>query len=200
MKQFFFKPIPVFSEYLKIQNIIFTSIQLEVEVLNQHRQFYNPNKFIYQIEKAYKSNHLLNLISAISSYSCNAFIFYFSPIWFVSLPLYLFANLKIWRATWLKTSFFILEYKVWTKKSLMSNYKGKLDFKIIISFFPFIFGISYIIYSRYQNQVFPYFINKNLPGIYPSFPKLKWDTFQNITSHQLPLKPINLANLPSLSS
>ena len=195
MKQFFFKPIPVFSEYLKIQNIIFTSIQLEVEVLNQHRQFYNPNKFIYQIEKAYKSNHLLNLISAISSYSCNAFIFYFSPIWFVSLPLYLFANLKIWRATWLKTSFFILEYKVWTKKSLMSNYKGKLDFKIIISFFPFIFGISYIIYSRYQNQVFPYFINKNLPGIYPSFPKLKWDTFQNITSHQLPLKPINLAKL-----
>ena len=48
MKQFSFKPAQVFSEYLKIQNIIFTSIQLEVEVLNQHRQFYNPNKFSRQ--------------------------------------------------------------------------------------------------------------------------------------------------------
>ena len=195
MKQFSFTPTRVFSEYLKIQNIILTSIQLEVEVLNQNRQFYNPNQFIGQIEKAYKSNNLINLISGISLYFCNTFIFYFFPIWIISLPLYLFANLKIWRSTWLKTSFLIFEYKVWTRNSLMANWKGTLDFKIIISFFPFIFGISYIIYSRYQNQVFPYFIHKNLPGIYPSFPRLKWDTFQNITSYQLTVEPISLNKL-----
>ena len=195
MKQFPFRPTRVFSEYLKIQNIILTSIQLEVEVLNQNRQFYNPNQFIGQIEKAYKSNNLINLISTISLYFRNTFIFYFLPIWIISLPLYLFANLKIWRSTWLKTSFLVFEYKVWTRNLLMANWKGTLDFKIIISFFPFIFGISYIIYSRYQNQVFPYFIHKNLPGIYPSFPRLKWDTFQNITSYQLTVEPISLNKL-----
>ena len=197
MTQFFLKPTRVLNEYLKIQNLIFTSFQLEVKVLNHHRQFYNPNRFICQIKKAYKSKNYINLISAISLYSCNSFIFYFFPVWVISLPLYLFANLKIWRSTWLKTSFLLCEYKVWTKNSLIANYKGTLDFKIIISFFPFIFGISYIIYSRYQNQVFTYFIHKNLPGIYPSFPRLKWDTFQNITYHQLTIEPVSLTNLVS---
>ena len=198
MKQFPFRSTRVFSEYLKIQNIIFTSIQLEVEVLNQHRQFYNPSKFICQIKKAYKSNNLINLISALSCYSWNTFIFYFLPIWIISLPLYLVANFKVWRSTWLKTSFLIFEYKIWTRNALMANWKGPLDCKIIISFFPFIFGISYIIYSRYQNQVFPYFIHKNLPGISPSFPRLRWDTFQNITYYQLNLEPTTLTqSLPN---
>ena len=197
MKQYFLKPARVFSEYFKIRNIIFTSIQLEVEVLNQYRQFYNPNKFFAHIEKAYKASNLIKLITAISFYCCNAFLFYFLPFWILSLPLYLFINLKIWKSAWLKMSFSISEYKVWTKHSLMVNFKGTLDFKIIISFFPFIFGISYVIYSRYQNQVFPYFIQKNLPGVYPSFPRLKWDTFQNITSYQLTKEPL-LPNKNSL--
>ena len=63
MKQYFLKPARVFSEYFKIRNIIFTSIQLEVEVLNQYRQFYNPNKFFAHIEKAYKASNLIKLIT-----------------------------------------------------------------------------------------------------------------------------------------
>ena len=185
MKQFFFSPARVFSEYLKIQSIIFTSIQLEAEVLNKHRQFYNPNKVSRQIEEAYKSQNLLKIISALNLYSYNSVLFYSLPLWIISFPFYLFFNLKILKSAWLNISFSISEYRIWTKNSLLSNFRATFNLKIMVSFFPFIFGISYVIYSRYQNQVFTYFIHKNLPGAYPSFPKLKWETFQNIISPQL---------------
>ena len=204
MKQSFFRPAQVFCEYFKIQTIIFNSIQLEFEVLNNYRQLYNPSQFSLQIEKAYKNNNLVKLINAISLYSFHAFLFYFFPFWIVSFPFYLFKNLKIWRLAWLKISFSISEYKFLTKTALVTNFKGIFNLQIIISFFPFVFGISYIIYSRYQHQVFSYFIHKNLPGVYPCLPRLKWDTFQNITSQHLNTKSIyltkDLSNKTILSS
>ena len=201
MKQFSFKPAQVFSEYLKIQNIIFTSIQLEAEVLNKHRQFYNPNKFSGQIEKAYRSHNLLRIISAINIYSYNSLVFYSLPLWIISFPFYLFFNFKSLKSAWFKISFSVSEYKAWTKSSLVSNFRGTFNLKIIVSFFPFIFGISYIIYSRYQSQVFTYFIHRNLPGAYPSFPKLRWETFQNIISPQLiPENTSRFFNLDSTSN
>ena len=185
MKQSFFSPAQVFSEYLKVQNIIFTSIQLEAEVLNKHRQFYNPNKFSGQIEEAYKSQNLLKIIDALNVYSYNSFLFYFLPLWIISFPFYLFFNLKNLKSAWLNISFSISEYRIWTRNSLVSSFRATFNLKIIVSFFPFIFGLSYVIYSRYQNQVFTYFIHKNLPGVYPSFPKLKWETFQSVICPQL---------------
>jgi hypothetical protein len=183
------KSAQIVIEPLTIKSIVFNSIQLEVQLLNNYRQFFNPNKFSREIEKAYRNNQLLQLIRYITLYSYNSVIFYFLPLWFLMFPFYFLSNLKIWRATWLKISFSISEYRTWTKNSLTSNFQGKgaINFKIVISFFPFIFGISYIIYSRYQNQVFSYFIQENLPGAYPSYPKITWETFQHIISSQLKL-------------
>ena len=195
MKKSVFRSAQVGSESLKLKTIIVNSIQLEVQLLNNHRQCFNPNKFSLEIEKAYSNNQVLQLIGYITLYSYNSVIFYFLPFWYVMFPFYFLSNLKIWRATWLKISFSISEYKTWTKNSLTANFKGKgaINFKIVISFFPFIFGISYIIYSRYQNQVFSYFIQKNLPGAYPSYPKITWETFQHITLSQLKLDS-NISN------
>ena len=183
------KFLPTRSQRLKITNIIFNSIQLEVQLLKQDREFYNPNKFSSQIQKSYICNRRLELIGYLALYSVNSTIFYFFPLWFFMFPFYLFSNFQIWRSAWLKISVSVSEYKLWTKNSLTFTLKGAANLQVVISFFPFIFGISYIIYSRYQNQVFSYFLHKNLPGIYPSYPKLTWETFQHITSSELKLDP-----------
>ena len=83
MTKLSFQPARVFSEYEKIQTIIFNSIQLELEVLNNDRQLYNPSQFSLQIEKAYKNNNLVQLLNAIRLYSSHAFLFYFFPFWIV---------------------------------------------------------------------------------------------------------------------
>ena len=112
MKQFVFSLARVLSEYLKIQNIILTSIKLEVQILKNYRQVYNPNQYVPKIEKAYKNNNLITLVSTISLYSSHFFLFYFWPLWILSFPFYLFINLKVWKSTWLKISFSIYEYKI----------------------------------------------------------------------------------------
>ena len=121
-------------------------------------------------------------------------------------------NLNIWKTTFiflkkrkgLKLTFFIansekLQALVKHKNGIRgvipgSQWKESITLKIVVSFFPFIFGISYIIYSRYRNQTFSYFFNKNLPGAYSFYPQLTWQTFEHITSFKLQSEPI-LSNL-----
>ena len=52
MKKSVFRSAQVGSESLKLKTIIVNSIQLEVQLLNNHRQCFNPNKFSLEIEKA----------------------------------------------------------------------------------------------------------------------------------------------------
>jgi len=171
---------------LKITNIIFNSIQLEVELLKQDREFYNPNKFSSQIQESYICNRRLKLIAYLTLYSVNSAIFYFFPLWFFMFPFYLFSNFQIWKSAWCKISASVSVYRLWTRKSLTSRVDA---LKVGIGLFPFFFGISYILYSRYQNQVFSYLLHKNLPVIYPSYPKLTWESFQHIISSELKLDP-----------
>ena len=195
-----------FNKYLKIQKIIINSIKLEIQLLNNYRQFYNPNQFGMQIRTAYKDNQIFQLLGYISLYFSNSIIFYFLPLWIISFPFVFITNLNFWKATFIffnkkqqgKLTFFINYH---AKVQALAKYKGgfvifrsqwkeSINLKFVITFFPFIFGISYIIYSRYRNQTFSYFLNKNLPGAYSSYPQLTWQTFEHITFFKLKPEPV----------
>ena len=195
-----------FNKYLKIQKIISNSIKLEIQLLNNYRQFYNPNQFGIQIRTAYRDNQIFQLLGYIALYFSNSIIFYFLPLWIVIFPFVFIKNLNIWKATFIflrkkqevKLTFFInyhakvqalAKYKVGFA-IFGSQWKESINLKFVISFFPFIFGISYIIYSRYRNQTFSYFFNKNLPGAYSSYPQLTWQTFEHITFFKLKPEPV----------
>ena len=212
MKKIVLKDAPESNKYLKIQNIIINSIKFEIQLLNNYRQFYNPNQFDIQIRTAYRDNKIFQLLGYIALYFSNSIIFYFLPLWVISFPFVFMTNLNIWKTTFLffkkskgfKLTFFIansekLQALLKHKNGIRgvtpgSQWKESITLKIVVSFFPFIFGISYIIYSRYRNQTFSYFFNKNLPGAYSSYPQLTWQTFEHITSFKLQPEPI-LSNL-----
>lgn len=196
MKQFDFQFNRILSKAVKIQDIILTSIKLEK--VNNERQLYNPSKTYVEIKKAYKNNSLLGLVTTLNLYCYSTALFYFWPGWFLKSILLILSNVKLEKLNWIKISFSIDKYKNWTKDSLITRFKGSFNFKIIVSVFPFIIGVSYIISYRYKDQVFSYFIQKNLPGGYSSFPQVKWDTFQNIFSQQLGLE--SLTELTSLDN
>ena len=215
MKKIVLKDGPEFNQYLKIQNIIINSIKFEIQLVNNYRQFYNPNQFDIQIRTAYRDNKIFQLLGYIALYFSNSIIFYFLPLWVISFPFVLITNLNIWKTTFIffkkrkgfKLTFFIanseklqalLKHKNGIRGvTLGSQWKESINLKIVVSFFPFIFGISYIIYSRYRNQTFSYFFNKNLPGAYSSYPQLTWQTFEHITSFRLQPESI-LSNLKKI--
>ena len=195
-----------FNKYLKIQKIISNSIKLEIQLLNNYRQFYNPNQFGIQIRTAYRDNQIFQLLGYIALYFSNSIIFYFLPLWIIIFPFVFIKNLNIWKATFIflrkkqevKLTFFInyhAKVQALAKHKVGfaifgSQWKESINLKFVISFFPFIFGISYIIYSRYRNQTFSYFFNKNLPGAYSSYPQLTWQTFEHITFFKLKPEPV----------
>jgi len=208
MKKIVLKDVPEFNKYLKIQDILINSIKFEIQLLNNYRQFYNPNQFDIQIRTAYRDNKIFQLLGYIALYFSNSIIFYFLPLWVISFPFVFMTNLNIWKTTFMffkkrkgfKLTFFIanseklqalLKHKNGIRGvTLGSQWKESITLKIVVSFFPFIFGISYIIYSRYRNQTFSYFFNKNLPGAYSSYPQLTWQTFEHITSFKLQPEPV----------
>lgn len=195
-----------FNKYLKIQKIIINSIKLEIQLLNNYRQFYNPNQFGIQIRTAYRDNQIFQLLGYIALYFSNSIIFYFLPLWITIFPFVFITNLNIWKTTFIffkkkqevKLTFFInyhAKVQALAKHKVGfaifgSQWKESINLKFVISFFPFIFGISYIIYSRYRNQTFSYFFNKNLPGAYSSYPQLTWQTFEHITFFKLKPEPV----------
>ena len=90
-----------FNKYLKIQKIISNSIKLEIQLLNNYRQFYNPNQFGIQIRTAYRDNQIFQLLGYIALYFSNSIIFYFLPLWIVIFPFVFIKNLNIWKATFI---------------------------------------------------------------------------------------------------
>ena len=180
--------------FIKLSKNIVNSIKLEIILVKEIRQSYNPVHFFLNIKQAYQKRQILYLINQTIFCFINAFIYSFLPIWFAIIPIRFLINFKIWRLTFSKLNFSIQEYRTWTKNSIVNSCKQTINFKIGLSFFPFLFGISEMILSRYQDQTFSYFIQKNLPGISLSPQKLSWETFQYITSKNLNLKESNLIN------
>nr|YP_009105734.1 cell division protein [Neocystis brevis]AIT94395.1 cell division protein [Neocystis brevis] len=103
-------------------------------------------------------------------------------------------NFKIWKISFIKFKFSIQEYRNWTRNSIVSNWQQNINFRIGLTFFPFVFGISQMILLRYQDQTFSLFIQKNLPSILLSPQKLSWETYEHITSKNLNLKNFFLTN------
>ena len=103
-------------------------------------------------------------------------------------------NFKIWKISFIKFKFSIQEYRNWARNSIAYNWQQNINFRIGLTFFPFVFGISQMILLRYQDQTFSLFIQKNLPSILLSPQKLSWETYEHITSKNLNLKNFFLTN------
>nr|YP_009105144.1 cell division protein [Edaphochlorella mirabilis]AIT93733.1 cell division protein [Edaphochlorella mirabilis] len=189
MNKIYLKSSPILFNWIKTQNLIFNSIKIEFKLLTNEREVYNPSPFLIKIQNAWEKKNLLNVVRYTTLYLFNFIFFYCFPFWVIRFCMRWFSNFKIWKLTVVKINFSVSEYRVQSKNVLLNISKETINFKIIISVAPLIFGISQIIYSKYEDQTFSYYIQKNLPGWYPSHPKIMWGTFEHIISNQLK-KPI----------
>ena len=84
-----------------------------------------------------------------------------------------------------KESVFVSNYRIRTRTLVTTNCKKLNNIQFVIAFFPFIFTFSFLIRSRYKEQLFSYLVKDTLPGICVSHQNLSWETFREITSKKI---------------
>jgi len=84
-----------------------------------------------------------------------------------------------------KESVFVSNYRIRTRTLITTNCKKLNNIQFVIAFFPFIFTFSFLIRSRYKEQLFSYLVKDTLPGICVSHQNLSWETFREITSKKV---------------
>jgi ATP-dependent Zn protease len=183
-----------FSELLKFQRLFLNSIKLEMQLIYETRESFNPNKFFIGIKHAYNKKQFFKLITQLSFYLGYSLIYYLFFIWILVFPIKLFTNLQIWKITFIKLKVSVEQYRNYSRNSINLMWKQNTNFRIGITFVPVVLGISQMIILRYQDQTFSVFIQKNLPSISLSPQKLSWETYEHITSKKFDLKNFFLTN------
>ena len=84
-----------------------------------------------------------------------------------------------------KESVFVSNYRIRTRTLITTNCKKLNNIQFVIAFFPFILTFSFLIRSRYKEQLFSYLVKDTLPGICVSHQNLSWETFREITSKKV---------------
>ena len=84
-----------------------------------------------------------------------------------------------------KESVFLSNYRIRTRTLITTNCKKLNNIQFVIAFFPFIFTFSFLIRSRYKEQLFSYLVKDTLPGICVSHQNVSWETFREITSKKV---------------
>jgi ATP-dependent Zn protease len=99
-------------------------------------------------------------------------------------------TVQVWKLTFWKIQFFILNLKNKRKKPINNS-----EFDFILVTIPFLLGFFQFIFTKYHNQSFFYFFEKNLPGIFLPTENLEWETFFYIQSkkfNNITIKKIEL--------
>jgi ATP-dependent Zn protease len=172
---------------LKDLQVFYNSLNLELFKLNHIRKTYNPNRFLGNIEKSYHKKNILEFTSQCSCYLIYSFIYYFFPFWLIVLFFQIVRNQKVLILSLKKITFFISEYRTQTKILLLTTSKNTITFQVTIRLLPFVLGFCHMIWSRYKDQSFSFFVQTNLPGISAPYQKLSWETFKYIKSSEFTL-------------
>ena len=183
-----------FYDLVNFQRLLVNSMKLEIRLISEIRESFNPTRFLINIKSAYHKKQFFYFFTQVNSYLTYSFLYYFLFIWILLFPIKIFTNLKIWKITFFKLKLSIQEYRNWTRNSITTTWQQNINFRIGITFFPFVFGLSQMIVLRYQDQTFSLFIQKNLPAILVSPQKLSWQTYDYSTSKNLNLKNFFLTN------
>ena len=79
-----------------------------------------------------------------------------------------------------KESVFVSNYRIRTRTLITTNFQKLNNIQFVIAFFPFFFTFSFLIKSRYNEQLFSYLVKNTLPGISVSHQNLSWETFREM--------------------
>ncbi len=163
-----------------INLLFFNFLKSELFQIFSIRTFYNPTKYFPKIYEAYKKKNIQFLIQQSLFYLSSSFLYFCAPFWFFFFLSKLLFSLQVWKLSFWKIHFFISNFQNSKKKQIQF-----LEIDYIIGSVPFIIGFLQFLFTKYHNQSFFYFFEKNLPGISLPVENLQWETFQYIQSKKL---------------
>nr|YP_009105873.1 cell division protein [Microthamnion kuetzingianum]AIT94677.1 cell division protein [Microthamnion kuetzingianum] len=88
----------------------------------------------------------------------------------------------------------IQDYRVWAKKSISRYSADNTNFEMLVNLSLFTFAFSQMIWFRYQENSFSYFLKNTFPGVCLPSQTLSWDTFSTLffENEYLKLKKVDM--------
>ena len=177
-------PKAMLENSISISLNFINALETEFISLKKKRLKYDPKKNFFKIQKAFQKQNNTELITESAFFLINCSIFYFLPFWIISFLISFFSHFGN-KNGFFVTSVFVSNYRIGTRTSITTNCKQLNNIQFVIALFPFIFTFSFLIRSRYKEQLFSYLMKDTLPGISLSHQNLSWETFREITCQKV---------------